>query len=900
MKSFNSFEQIAAGWKLPDQWLPNHERYWAHTHKVKVPELFLAHVSLVNEYALRLIRAHKLDEVVDRLIEDLLAQSGGSLEVGNYLKGLFWTATHFHDYGKINPNFQFDRMKNRKNFSPDKSIKIGSQHSRLSAYLYLNHHISAIKRNASFSNDEQVFLWTFSFLFADAIFLHHSGDFYHDVKLDYTMMPSLRRFLDMMEKDADGVPYIQGHGEVFRHFWEELNLPAKEFAGFALLKLAFSVLTASDYLATGEFMNDMSVTDFGLMDEGFKKKLGENFRSIKVYNRAVFKCLDAYKQFPFEKIHVKSKRNLNRLRQKLTAEVISNIREHTEVRLFYLEAPTGSGKTNLSLALAIELLEANPELNKVFYVFPFTTLITQTFRGLRETAGLKNDELIQLHSKAGFHQKEESEDGLYGDEKLNFIDNLFIHYPVSLLTHIRFFDILKGNDKESNYIMHRLANSVVIIDELQSYNPRHWDKVIFFLSEYARFFNIRFVLMSATLPYIDDLLEESSPMRGKVVRLVKNKNDYFLNPNFGERVVFDFDLLENWKKPSGEEARKQYLDDLKKFLFEKSEARAAEHDGQVRVIIEFIKKKSASAFFRLVCDDPNFEGYEKFLISGEILEPRRREIITAVKEGMFEKILLVTTQVVEAGVDIDMDLGFKDKSIADSDEQLAGRVNRNSSKNDCIVYLFDFDEKASVYGRDERYKMKIDVPTHRRILHVKDFQLLYNLVKAAIQERNDNEYLTNNLQEYLGHFKTPDFRKINRDFRLIEENGLSVFVPLPIPARHLEEEKEVLKFLKIEPDNEGNISGKEVWEKYEAILQQSKDSKYDEFIEKQVLLKQIGGLMSKFIFSFFVQPGKPFHQLSAHGEDKYGFFYLSHWSSNDIYTYNGGLDMEKVNSDQYF
>ena len=900
MKSFNSFEQIAAGWKLPDQWLPNHECYWAHTHKLKEPELFLAHVSLVNEYALRLIRAHKLDEVVDRLVEDLLAQSGGSEEVGNYLKSLFWTATHFHDCGKINPNFQFDRMKNRKNFSPDKSIKIGSQHSRLSAYLYLNHHISAIERNASFSNDEQVFLWTFSFLFANAIFLHHSGDFYHEVKLDDTMMPSLRRFLDIMEKDADGVQYIQGHSEVFRHFWDELKLPAKEFAGFALLKLAFSVLTASDYLATGEFMNDMKVTDFGLMDEGFKKTFRENFRSIKGYNRAVFEKWEEYKNLPFSDLQERNGDNLNLLRQKLTVEVLESIRQNSQARLFYLEAPTGAGKTNLSLALAIELLEADPELNKVFYVFPFTTLITQTFRGIRETAGLKNDQLIQLHSKAGFHQKEESEDGLYGDEKLNFIDNLFIHYPVSLLTHIRFFDILKGNDKESNYILHRLANSVVVIDELQSYNPQHWDKVIFFLSEYAQFFNIRFVLMSATLPYIDELLEEGSPMRGKVVRLVENKSSYFLNPNFGERVRFDFSLLENWKKPSGEEARKQYLEDLKTFLFEKSEARAAGHDGRVRVIIEFIKKKSASVFFRLVCDAPNFEGYKKFLISGEILEPRRREIIAAVKESKFEKILLVTTQVVEAGVDIDMDLGFKDKSIADSDEQLAGRVNRNAGKNDCTVYLFDFDEKASVYGRDERYKMKIDVPTHKRILEKKDFHHLYDLVKAAIRERNENEYLTKNLPEYLNYFKAPDFRKINREFRLIEENGLSVFVPLPIPALHLEEEKEVLKFLKIKPDGEGNVSGKEVWEKYESIVQQSKskEDQYADFIGKQILLKQVGGLMSKFIFSFFVQPGKP-HALSNHGRELYGFFLLEQWSSNDIYTYEGGLNMEKVESDVF-
>lgn len=899
MRSFNSFDQIAVEWeeKLPDRWLPDHECYWAHTHEVKEQEKLLEHIRLVNDYALRLVKANGLDEVVDRLIEDLLNQSGCGHEAGNYIKALFYTSIAFHDFGKVNPNFQVKKMKNPK-FSLDGSIKIDSQHSRLSAYFYLNHHLNAICQAGKFNEDELVFLNTLTFLIADSIFLHHSGTFYHEVKLDETLMPSLRRFIELMEKGVNQDAQILDHEGLFRYFREDWKPMNAYFPLFALLKLNFSLLTASDYLATNHYATNISITDFGLIDEGLKRTFRENFFSLKDFNRDALERFDDYKNLPFSELQDSSRKNLNLLRQKLTVEVLDSVRQNSQSRLFYLEAPTGAGKTNLSLALALELLEANLELNKVFYVFPFTTLITQTFKGIRETIGLDNSQLIQLHSKAGFHQKEEKEDGVYGGDKQNFIDNLFINYPVCLLTHIRFFEILKANYKESNYILHRLSNSVVIIDELQSYNPWHWDKVIFFLSEYARFFNIRFVLMSATLPYIDDLLDKDSTMRGKVVRLVKNKDDYFLNPNFGKRVSFDFQLLENWKKPKGEEARRQYFDDLRNFLFEKSEERADSHEGQVRVIIEFVRKKSAGEFFRLVSEDARFEDYEKFLISGEILEPRRREIIAAVKEGKFEKILLVTTQVVEAGVDIDMDLGFKDKSIADSDEQLAGRVNRNASKSDCVVYLFDFDDKAFIYGKDERYKMKIDKATYKDILMKKDFQKLYDLVKAKINERNSNEYLTENLPEYLGHFERLDFRKINKEFRLIEESGLSVFVPLPIPAHHLAEDEEVLKMFNIETDEDGFISGQQVWDKYEAIVEHSNADK-SEYVANQILLKQIGGLMSKFVFSFFVPPDKTIHALSTHGENKLGYFLLTHWNSNEIYTYKGGLNMGKIESDVF-
>ena len=90
-------------------------------------------------------------------------------------------------------------------------------------------------------------------------------------------------------------------------------------------------------------------------------------------------------------------------------------------------------------------------------------------------------------------------DAKYGSEIKNLIDNLFVNYPFALLTHIKFFDVLKSNSKNSNYLLHRFANSIVIIDELQAYSPEHWDKIKYYISKYSELFNIRFIIMSATL-----------------------------------------------------------------------------------------------------------------------------------------------------------------------------------------------------------------------------------------------------------------------------------------------------------------------------------------------------------------------------------------------------------------
>ena len=115
-------------------------------------------------------------------------------------------------------------------------------------------------------------------------------------------------------------------------------------------------------------------------------------------------------------------------------------------------------------------------------------------------------------------------------------------------------------------------------------------------------------------------------------------------------------------------------------------------ENRVHTIIEFIFKKTADVFIEIANNQHDFFD-EIFILSGTTLEPRRREIIAKLKSEEYQQkdILLITTQVVEAGVDIDMDLGFKDTSLIDSDEQLAGRINRNVNKPRCKLFLFDYD-----------------------------------------------------------------------------------------------------------------------------------------------------------------------------------------------------------------
>jgi len=691
---------------------------------------------------------------------------------------------------------------------------------------------------------------------------------------------------------------------------EAQNKIKDSFPLFALLKLNYSLLTAADYLATTHFMNNWGnelMSDFGVFDGTLKKKIISKAETSTSYNRKTYKELENYKlEFPTEK----SNDNLNKLRQNLSVEIINGIRNDLDKNLFYIEAPTGGGKTNLSMLALAEFLRndinsGKNNITKVFYVFPFTTLITQTFKSLKETLGLKDEEIIQIHSKAGFSQK--GTDDKYGKDKLNIIDFQFVNYPVALLSHIKFFDILKSNRKAANYLMHRLANSIVIIDELQTYSPSEWDKVIYFINKYAKYFNIKFILMSATLPKIDELLSEEGKKEGfekeDFINLNQHKKEYFQNPNFAQRIEFDFSMINN--QDFDKKDKDNFLKNLWTKLVEESEKyKRQSKEKRVHTMIEFIFKKTATEFIELA-NENNTLFDEIFILSGTIIEPRRKEIINKLKSDDYQRrnILLITTQVVEAGVDIDMDLGFKDTSLIDSDEQLAGRINRNVSKPRCKLFLFNYDDAKTLYGKDYRYKEikeKLTPEDYKEILQKKDFDKLYNLVMNHIREFNKQEAYSDTLPEYLKSIKKLDFEKVNRDFQLIRSaiQTTSIFIPMNIPVQiPYSTEKnfsdDELSFLKEKRkfNNEDFVSGEKVWELYCEIIE-NKDKDFTRQ-KAQVIIMQ--GLISKFSISVSTF-SKEFIAIEGRGigEEKFGFYKLNY--SDEVYDYETGIKAKELDS----
>lgn len=880
-EKLSSFSEIAK-YKLPiiSKIIPDANKYWAHIKgRNSKFELLSDHGNIVLSYAELIVNKQGIDEIIDKLC---YRATEGNQNLAEYTKLLFIASIAYHDLGKINPNFQVLKMQNY--FFKEEDLPIGSQHSTLSAVLFLHYFIEKVNCSG-FGQKEKELLFGIIILFCIPILKHHGSVLSNENNFTAEIFEKLFPFVEHCNINLPfnaSMKIVQIKDKLI----ERIN-QKKHFPLFVLLKLSYSLLTASDYYVTNEYMADIKVNDFGVIDEVLRNKISDNFKTKLPYNKDMFDNFKKHRDKPFNELQVASKKNLNSLRQKLNAEIISSVRENYHSYWYYIEAPTGAGKTNLSIACISELLQTDQRLNKVFYVFPFTTLITQTAEGIKKATGLTNDEIIQLHSKAGFHEREKISDGEYGKERRLHLDNLFVNYPVCLTSHIRFFEILKGNSKEINYLLHRLCNSIVVIDELQTYNPKHWDKVVYFIENYARLLNIRFIIMSATLPKIDAL---SETLKGHFVHLNPNKRQYFSNINFAGRIEFDFSLLER-PKPS-KENKEEYLIKLAKFLKNEAEGYLEKHQFS-RVLIEFITKNTASHFFRLLTESDDFRNFKLYILSGDILEPQRKKIINAIQGEIHNQVIVVSTQVVEAGVDIDMDIGFKDRSILDSDEQLAGRINRNASKKDCKVFLFDCDKASTIYGKDKRYlnqqKDKELYFGFKEILQKKEFDKLYE--KVFEDAKKDDWTDSSKLNSYLDNFKRFDFQSIHHEFQLIENNDTeSLFIPVEIevPAGYSARELKEINVLNVD---QTKILGEKLFDRYVDIIH----NKNIDFIQRNIDLKRLTGLMSLFSISIYPNLLKEIRDKIDIEKSRYGYQYLSHWEK--CYNVESGFNLEEGGGD---
>lgn len=348
----------------------------------------------------------------------------------------------------------------------------------------------------------------------------------------------------------------------------EMQTQGQAIGLYAWIRLQFSLLTAADYYATSEFMSGIEVTDFGkfgdIQQMIWQYEDGEVQKKIRNYQREIY---------PMEPEKLQQVSEINILRTELFSEAEENLKRNKDQSVFYLEAPTGSGKSNTAMNLSFTLMQENSDLRKLFYIYPFNTLVEQNMSILEKTFGNKKEIMSQIavvNSLVPFKDKKEVEEDRENSKKYQeiLLDRQFLNYPFILSTHVMLFRTMFGNAKEDVFGFQQLCHSVIVLDEIQSYKINLWSEMIAFLKEFAELLDIKVIIMSATLPNLEVLTDHKE----NAVRLLSDCLKYFHHKMFRERVVPKYDLLEE----------DITLESLAEHVLE---------NKNKKVLIEFIKKQ---------------------------------------------------------------------------------------------------------------------------------------------------------------------------------------------------------------------------------------------------------------------------------------------------------------------
>ena len=820
---------------------------YAHAKDNAVKESLWEHTNLCEKYFYKLMNKKKMSDSIRELACVMLKEMPECAYTWfeQALQGIIT----FHDTGKINPLFQAVKMGNKELEGMQLHSVDSANHSELSAAIYLDYFLAEAEK-MSLGKEEKVRIYQILLINAYLISRHHSSLIHY------------KKFLTELEDSGSIFKIWEGmdQGEYCRLYkgrFSHLKSSAvtyrirkiaykqteqQKFAEFIYARLLLSLLTACDYYATNEYMNGTETTYFGSAEEIKEiKKFYDDTPLIRTIRE-------------FQKKETEDDgRNINYLRNCMFQEAEENLIKKKDGALFFLEAPTGSGKSNIAMNCSFRLLEE--DMDKIIYVYPFNNLVEQNKASLeaiftntdiyKKIAIINSITPIEAEKKEAEKENKDENPSYYAKALL---DRQFLNYPFILTTHVSLFQTMFGTEREAVFGFHQLIGSVIVLDEIQSYKNTIWTEIIKFLQMCGKFLHCKVLIMSATLPDFELLIGKNE----NIVRLITNRDKYFSDPRFRNRVKISYELL-----------REKLTIDI---LYGHVKQNMA---SKKKIMIEFIKKDMAYEFYDRLCGDEEITiPVER--MTGDDNSVDREEILKKAKDEKFCKdgFLMVATQVVEAGIDIDMDIGYKDISFLDSEEQFLGRINRNC-KRDGIVYFFNLCNAASIYRQDYRMNRQFTLENQemQQVLETKRFELYYGPVLEMLKR----EWNASESKEGIGHFINEeigglDFEAVEKRMQLITDDNwdMSVYLARTIENYHGK-----------------RVDGTQVWEEYKKILL-APPADYAEF---RIKLSEIRSLMNLFIYRIKKNSNLLYH-------DRIGELY--YLENGGDYFENGRLNKNKL------
>ncbi|KAB2847299.1 MAG: CRISPR-associated helicase Cas3', partial [Ignavibacterium sp.] len=444
----------------------------------------------------------------------------------------------------------------------------------------------------------------------------------------------------------------------------------------------------------------------------------------------------------FSKLPIKGK--INKLRTK-SREETANL-STAPTGFFSLQLPTGLGKTLTSIYWALLHAKKN-ELNRIIVVLPYINIIDQTASILKNIFGEEN--IIEHHSSVI------DEDTNYQDE---LPDNNIESYkrlacenwdaPIIVTTSVQFFESLFSNKSFKCRKNHNIFNSVVIFDEVQTL-PKHLaEPTIVMLKNISSFNKTSFLFCTATLPAFSkrnefDGIENITP-------LISNPKIYF-----DETRRVEYKLLNELNPIALETVAKNILQEKDSYL----------------VIVN--TKSVAKELFQKVSSVENDKLY--FHLSTAMCPNHRKKTISDIIKNLSQqrKIGVISTQLVEAGVDFDFPTVYRAIAPLDAVIQAAGRCNRNDrlkgKKGNVILFKLENqkmpDRTYSACADITEVSITDDINT---LYEIDSYERYYKTVVSLLVDV-DKYKINDERKEF-------NFKTVNQQYKIIDEATTPLFI----------------------------------------------------------------------------------------------------------------------------
>jgi len=351
---------------------------------------------------------------------------------------------------------------------------------------------------------------------------------------------------------------------------------------------------------------------------------------------------------------------LNKLRTEVRLYAQSHAAE--EQGCFSMTLPTGMGKTLCSLNWALHHAKEHTNIKRIIIVLPFISIIDQTATELKSI--FKDYDVVLEHHSNIIYENDTDEDYYCKNPKQLATENW--DYPIIVTTAVQFFESLFSNQRSKCRKLHNLQDSIVIFDEIQTLPLNLAECTMRMLNDMLHLCRCSFLFCTATQPDFQTRKDFSGI--DHITPLVDDP-------------ISIFAATQRVKYYSVADYEAQSIDSIAD--------KVIEQDGSVLVVCN--TKKKALALYNCL---KNRCGIQVLHLSTNMCQAHRMKIINGVKELLKngEKLILCSTQLIEAGVDMDFPVVFRELAPLESIIQSAGRCNREGKLKEGRVYLFQFED----------------------------------------------------------------------------------------------------------------------------------------------------------------------------------------------------------------